>query len=70
VVDSISGQPVIGATVQVINPAQNLTTDGQGEFILTGVSILDIELVLSADGYGGRVYNITASRAIGFKLSL
>ncbi|MGR9116504.1 MAG: carboxypeptidase regulatory-like domain-containing protein [Gammaproteobacteria bacterium] len=59
VVDGVSGQALPGATVQ--SGTQTLTTDEQGNFVLSDLSELTSELQISADGYSSQIYTLTAS---------
>lgn len=59
VVDGVSGQTIAGALVQ--SGSQSITTDEQGNFVLSGVSDLSVDLQISADGYSAQHFVMTAS---------
>lgn len=59
VVDGVSGQGVSGANIQT--GSITMIADDQGRFVLNDLITLDVEVQLSANGYSGRIYNLTAS---------
>ncbi|NOR71895.1 MAG: hypothetical protein GQ532_19785, partial [Methylomarinum sp.] len=61
VIDGVSGQAVQGATVEIITSSKTVTSNTQGEFFITDIASLDIELQISAEGYVGRNYTLSSS---------
>ncbi|NOR69744.1 MAG: hypothetical protein GQ532_08660, partial [Methylomarinum sp.] len=61
VVDGVSGLAIQGATIEVIDPALTVSSNTQGEFFITELAFLDVELRISAEGYIGKIYNLSSS---------
>ncbi len=51
VVDIVTGNPVIGATVSTDTGGFTATTDDNGDYVLLGIDVGDYELTVEADGY-------------------
>ncbi len=63
VLDKVSGQPVVNASVYLNNTSAGTVSDRNGEFILSVKSVYTGELIVSSVGYRALSYKISSAAA-------
>ncbi|MBF5043866.1 MULTISPECIES: carboxypeptidase regulatory-like domain-containing protein [Myxococcaceae] len=58
VADGVSGAPVAGATVTLVETGASATTGADGRFALSGITLKSFQLALSAGGYVAATYGM------------
>ncbi|QSQ18942.1 carboxypeptidase regulatory-like domain-containing protein [Pyxidicoccus parkwayensis] len=56
--DGVNGAPVGAATVQLVETGASATTTADGRFVLTGITLKDFSLAVSAAGYAPATYTM------------
>ncbi|MCY1015717.1 carboxypeptidase regulatory-like domain-containing protein [Pyxidicoccus sp. MSG2] len=58
VVDGVNGAPVSNATVRLVETGASVTTAADGRFVLSGITLKDFGLAVSAAGYAPASYTM------------
>lgn len=61
VLDGVSGLPIQGAIVEIAEPMLDMISDEQGQFFIGELTVLEIELSISAEGYTSQSFTLSAS---------
>ena len=61
VIDGLSNKPVSGVAVTIANSSLSATSNGQGQFTISGIPALSFTLQLAASGYTNTSFGVTAS---------
>ncbi|KXJ52756.1 MAG: hypothetical protein AXW15_10300 [Neptuniibacter sp. Phe_28] len=61
VVDGLDNSPIAGAVVERVDTGESWVTDSSGGFNLTGITELNVQLSISADGHESRLFSVTSS---------
>lgn len=56
VADGLSGAPVAGATVSIVETGARTSADGNGRFVLTGIPVKSLTAAVEASGYAATSY--------------
>ncbi len=59
VVDSVSGQPLAGASVRLVETGATMAADAEGQFRLSGLRLTDLHLDITAEGHVAEQFTLT-----------
>jgi len=61
VVDGLNNSPIAGAVVERVDTGESWATGSSGGFNLAGITELNVQLSISADGHESRLFSLTSS---------
>ncbi len=69
ILDAVSADPLVGATVFIEGTTRGTTTDAEGSFSLTGNGEYPVTLVISYLGYETQLLGVSDARAVDLRLT-